>query len=126
MRDWAADSRRIAWLLPALALAAFAYFDFCDGLARDAAIPVPTYMIAQVAMPRAAYQDAVAALASADPHDGDATIARGEASLRSGMRPLDVAPVLIDGLEHAPASSRGWLLLSEVWRMHDRRKAVQA
>ncbi|MGA7676570.1 MAG: hypothetical protein WCA78_16175 [Rhizomicrobium sp.] len=116
----------ILCLIPAIALGAFAVPHLLDGFAVDAAIPVPVYMIAQVPMPKAAYEDAVVALGRADPRDGDAAIARAEASLRSGAQPLSQVPTLTQGLTQVPASARGWTLLSEAWLATDKRNAARA
>ena len=114
-------------LIPALMLGVYALPHFMDGVARDGAIPVPNYMIAQIAMPRAAYVDAVMALRQASPRDGDAAIARAEAALHAGAPPFSQVPVLTQGLSQEPASARGWLLLSNVWASTtDKKKAAQA
>ena len=113
-------SRRIVLialgLLPAVALVWGALPHFLDGLAKDAAIPVPVYMIAERPMPKIAYKDAVDALAHADRRDGDARIVRGEAAMYGG-EPLSFAvSELSAGVAASPASARGWTLLSEAWR----------
>jgi len=112
--------------LPALVLGFFAATHFFDGLATDAAIPVPVYMVAQIAMPKAAYEDATAALARADTRDGTAAIERAEAGLRSGVSPAGQVPVLTQGLQHEPASARGWMLLSEALQPTDKAAAARA
>ncbi len=116
----------ILWLVPAVVLAFAAVPHFLDGLAVDAAIPAPVYMIAPGPMPKSAYEAAVTPLGRADPRDGDAAIARGEAALRSGARPLSQVPALSEGLTQEPASARGWTLLSEAWMPTDKRKAARA
>jgi hypothetical protein len=113
-------------LIPAIVLCAYAAPHFLNGVAVDGTIPVPNYMIAQIAMPKAAYEDAVIALAQASPRDGSAAIARAEAALHAGAQPLSQAPILTQGLMQEPASARGWLLLSNVWAPADKRKAAQA
>ncbi len=112
--------------LPALALGIFAAAHFSNGLALDAAIPVPVYMVAQIAMPKVAYEDAAAALARADGRDGAAAIARAEAELRSGASPIEQVPILTQGLRREPASARGWTLLSETLLPTDKKKAALA
>lgn len=112
----------LAWLLPAVGLAVAVWPHFQNGLAREAAIPVPSYMVARVAMPKAAYRSAVQALAGADARDGDAHIARGEALMALGSTP---ARDLIVGLRHAPASARGWTLLAEATMKADRGQAAR-
>ena len=114
-------------LIPAVALGIYATPHFLDGVARDGAIPVPNRMIAQIAMPKAAYVDAVMALREASPRDGDAAIARAEAALHAGAPPFSQVPVLTLGLSQEPASARGWLLLSNAWATTtDKKKAAQA
>jgi hypothetical protein len=116
----------VLWLLPVFALGYFALMHFFDGLAMDAAIPVPVYMIAQIAMPKIAYEDAAIALGRADGRDGEAQIARAEAGLRGGaLRPSTVSE-LIQGLVQEPASARGWMLLSEAWPLADKSRAARA
>ena len=113
-------------LIPAIALCLYALPHFRDGVAVDEAIPVPNHMIAQIAMPKPAYVDAVIALRQASPRDGDAAIAQAEAALHAGAMPFSQVPVLTQGLTQEPASARGWLLLSEVWASIDQKKAAQA
>ena len=114
-------------LIPALVLCVYAIPHFMNGVAVDGAIPVPNYMIAQIAMPKPAYVDAVMALRQASPRDGYAAIARAEAALHAGAPPFSQAPVLAQGLTQEPASARGWLLLSNVWASTtDKKKAAQA
>jgi hypothetical protein len=113
-------------LVPALLLAFGAIPRVQDGLGTDAAIPVPSYMIAERAMPRAAYVDAIAALSSANPRNGDARIARAEAGLHAGAAPAQIVPEAEEGLASAPASARGWLVLSVAELPGNRRKAAQA
>lgn len=100
-------------LAPGILLAVFGWAQFRDGQARDAAIPVPVYMIAEIPVPKAAYVSAAEALARADRRDGQATIAQAEARQRAGERAADVIPLFMDGLTRQPASPRGWTLLSE-------------
>lgn len=83
-------------------------------------------MIAQVPMPRTAYLDAAAALKRANPRDGEALIAAGEASLRSGMATRRAIPLLVEGLSHQPSYARGWLLLSQASLSSDHGMAVRA
>jgi hypothetical protein len=109
-------------LLPALGLAIGAWPHFQNGLAREAAIPVPSYMVARIAMPKVAYRSAVQALARADARDGDAHVARGEALMALGESPT---ADLTAGLRHAPASARGWTLLAEASMKTDRRQAAR-
>lgn len=112
--------------LPAAALAYLAFPHFLDGAALDAAIPVPNYMIAQIAMPKSAYAEAETALGRADPSDGEAQIERAEAALRAGATPGSQVPRLIRGVTLEPASARGWTLLAYAWAPADRVKAANA
>jgi hypothetical protein len=112
-------------LAPAALMIWFGIVQLRDGFAQDSAVPVPVYMIAQVPMSKAAYNDATAALAGANPRNGQATIERGEAAMRSGEPESIVAPILIHGLTYQPASARGWLLLSEVLMRSDEKRAGQ-
>ena len=96
----------------AAVLIAFGLRHANDGLAVDAAIPVPSSMIARVAMPVQAYRSAAAALAKADPADGDAREMRGEAEFHA--QDLDAARADLSGaLAHAPGSARAWTVLAE-------------
>ncbi len=112
--------------LPALVLGFFAAAHFSDGLAVDAAIPVPVYMVAQITMPKAAYESAAAALAHADPRNGTAAISRAEAGLHSGALPAGEVSILTYGLLQEPASARGWTLLSEAQLPTDKKSAARA
>ena len=113
-------------LLPAIALGLAAIPHFHDGLAVDAAVPVPTYMIAQKQMPKAAYDDAQIALRGADSRNGSAMIAGAEAALRGGKPPASQIHALTQGLLRQPASIRGWMLLSEAWSPVNKAKAASA
>ena len=116
----------ILLLIPALLLGFFAAAHFADGLATDAAVPIPTYMIAGIAMPKIAYQDAYLSLANVDTRDGEAIIARAEGGLHCGIDRNELIALLIQGLLHAPASARGWTLLSETLLPVNEQKAAQA
>jgi predicted Zn-dependent protease len=70
-------------------------------------------MVAQLPLPKAAYDNAANTLANASPNDGDAMLIRAEVLLNTGRTASDVVPLLVDGLRHAPASARGWTLLAE-------------
>jgi hypothetical protein len=115
----------VALLLPAIALGWLAMSHWRDGLAVDEAIPVPAYMVAQIPMPKVAYEDAVRALGRADPRNGWAHIARAEAARREGAAPQAQIPEIVAGLTLSPASSRGWTLLSEAWLPVDKRQAAK-
>jgi len=113
-------------LAPALALGILAWAHFADGVAVDAAIPVPVFMIQQIAMPKVAYVDAAAALERADARDGDAALERAEAGLHGGAPPAAEVPLLVHGLMQEPASARGWTVLAEALLPTDREAAARA
>lgn len=113
-------------LIPAVALAWLAFFHMRDGAAVDAAVPVPNYMIAAIAMPNAAYVDAALALETADPRNGEAAVERAEAIMHSGAAKARVAAILADGLSREPASARGWTLLCEAELRSDKKAAARA
>jgi hypothetical protein len=94
-------------------LATVGFWHFRDGVAEDAAIPIPVYMISHNTMPKVAYIDAAFALAMADPKNGIATLQKAEALMRAGNDGRKVVDDIEAGLTRAPASSRGWTLLSE-------------
>jgi hypothetical protein len=126
---WNALSTAAAGILlaaPALVLGIFGGVHFRDGLAVDAAVPVPVYMVAQISMSKAAYAAAAAALAQADPSNGGATLAAAEARWHAGGNPTQLIPVIRTGLMQEPASARGWTLLSEVLHPVDEKKAARA
>lgn len=81
-----------------------------DGRARDAAIPVPTALLTGETLPSGAYRIADRVLSGANPKDGEATIFRAEANMHLSHR--DQSLLLEQGLSHAPAFVRGWILLA--------------
>ncbi len=83
------------------------------GLAVDQAFPVPIYMIMNVPVPHQAYVQAANVLQNTGPMDGEAMIAAAEASARAGVTYSKIIPLVQLGLQKAPASARGWTLLSE-------------
>lgn len=113
-------------LMPAVLLGIFGYAHFRDGIANDSAIPVPVSMVAHLSLPKSAYADAAVALANADPRNGDAAIIRTEAGMRTEAGPEQLADALEDGLSHAPASARGWLLLCDARYSSDKPGAARA
>lgn len=113
-------------LLPALALGTLARAHFSDGVAVDAAIPVPVFMIQEIAMPKVAYEDAAIALERADPRDGEAALERAEAALHGGAAPANEVPLLVHGLMQEPAGARGWTLLAEAEESQDKKSAARA
>jgi hypothetical protein len=114
----------LAALLPALAVLPAAGGYFIDGLAVDAAVPVPAYMIAQRGMTQRVYVEAAGVLAGASPRDGAVAIARGEAMLLSGAPPASQIPLLTQGVLEQPASARGWLLLAQATAPSDRKRSA--
>jgi hypothetical protein len=126
MAAWLRTVASVTSLLAALAMGYLGGRQFLDGVAVEAAIPVPVYMIAQIKMPLVAYRDATAALAGADVRDGAYRIARAEAALRSGVPPGGEISELTEGLTDQPASTRGWTLLSAALIPVDRQKAARS
>lgn len=126
-RDWLTS-----WVLPllalppAVALAVFGAIHFRDGLARDAAVPVPVYMVAEIPVPKAAYASAAEALSRASIRNGEAALARVEALRNASTSPaLLVAPTR-EALGHVPASPRGWTLLAEMLSGSNKPAAAKA
>ncbi|MDR3527560.1 MAG: hypothetical protein P4L57_09790 [Rhizomicrobium sp.] len=115
----------VVLLLLAIASGWFAIPHWRDGVAIGDAIPVPAYMVAQIPMPKLAYDDAVHALGRADPENGWAHIARAEAARQYGGAPQTQISEIERGLSLTPASSRGWTLLSEAWLPTDQRLAAK-
>ncbi len=115
-----------ALLIPGMALAVFGWAHFRDGLARDAAIPVPVYMVAEIPVPQKAYTAAAEALSRADHRNGLAMIEQAEARQRAGQQTSDVIPLLEEGLRREPASPRGWTLLSESLFLSNKAAAARA
>lgn len=119
-------ARGIVLAVPALLLGYFGAVHFLDGLAVDAAIPVPVYMVAQVPMPKPAYIAAADALSYADPRNGHAMLAAAEARWHAGEPPGRLVATIRRGLTREPASARGWTLLSEVLYRSDKKRAAPA
>jgi hypothetical protein len=116
----------VVLLLPGLCLAYFGYAHFTDGAAQDGAVPVPVAMVAQISLPKAAYDDAVKSLTGASLRDGDAQLVRSEALFNGGRAPSEIVPLIEEGLRHAPASARGWTLLAEAQQPSQPKKAAAA
>jgi hypothetical protein len=112
---------RLAWRVPliallaapALALGWFGHQHLSDGLALDAAIPVPNYLISGRPMPPQAYQLAARSLAGIDRRDTDGRLALAQVQLRLGTPSSDVKPLLENAILASPANARAWLLFSE-------------
>jgi hypothetical protein len=115
-----------ALLIPAIALGILGLQQLWDGMARDAAVPVPLYMVEQVSMPTAAYRGAAEALARANARDGEALLQRGEALLRTSAPAATVVAIAEKGLLLEPASARGWTVLAEALMVSDKAKAAEA
>jgi hypothetical protein len=118
--------RTVLALLPAIILAVASVPVFFDGLALEAAIPVPNYMILHRSMPKAAYEDVQTILLQADRRDGAAVITRAEAAMDAGNVPQSQIDALKDGLMYQPASARGWTLLAEAYTPIDKKRAARA
>jgi hypothetical protein len=112
--------------VPGVALGLFAWPHLLNGLALDAAIPVPIYMIRQTPMLQSAYRRAAHALVGADLRDGDAQTAAAEAATRAGGPAQAQIARLEQAVRDAPAEPRGWLLLSEALLPVDRKRAASA
>lgn len=104
----------------------FGYVHFADGMALDAAVPVPVYMVAQVAMPKSAYAAAADALAKTNPRNGRGLLLWSEARLHAGVPSEKLASTFADGVSRMPASSRGWTLLAEMQMPRDPGSAAKA
>jgi len=115
-----------ALLVPAIVLGAFGSEQLRDGMARDAAVPVPLYMVEQVSMPTAAYREAAEALSRANTRNGEALLQRGEALLRTFAPAATVVAIAERGLLRQPASARGWTVLAEALMVSDKAKAAKA
>ena len=125
-------NRLSTWSLRALLLAlplvliAAAIPLLIDGVAYEQAFPTAIYMPMNVALPRANYTAAAQALAHGAAANGEREILEAEALRLSGADPSRVAAALEQGLSHAPASARGWMLLAETLAPTDRAKAASA
>jgi hypothetical protein len=115
-----------ALLVPGVVLAVFAWSQFRDGVAVDSAIPVPVYMVAQIAMPKSAYMGAAAALERANPRDGRAALLAAEAMMHAGAPVSATVSVIREGLERQPASTRGWTLLAGALYPAEKENAARA
>ena len=117
---------RVVLLAPVVLLLVVAIPRFQDGLAVDAAFPVPVYAVLNVALPVTSYRAAADVLANADSNDGPTLIARAEVASLAGNPPERVLDILRDGLSRSPASARGWSLLAEQLEKQDRTQAAAA
>lgn len=111
---------------PAIVLALFAWAHFLDGVAQDAAVPVPVYMVAQRALPPIAYVHAAESLENADTRNGEPNLQRAEARMHAGSDIAQLSNETREALVHIPASPRGWLLLSELSFPADKKLAAEA
>lgn len=100
-------------VLPAIFLVWATWRSVPDGFAREAAEPVPSWMILRVEMPASVYRKAAIMFSRADPENGAAHLAEGEADMLGGAPAKTVLPVLGQGLSRQPASVRGRVLLAE-------------
>ena len=118
--------RAIFALLP-LGLAAVGIPHLIDGLAVEAAFPVPVYIQMDAPLSRKTYQQAARALAKGDVRDGERSVFQAEALENAGQRSNQVLlPVLENGLSHSPADARGWTLMCELLMPVDQRRAADA
>jgi hypothetical protein len=97
-----------------------------NGLAVNAAFPVPLNLSINRGLPQAAHLAAVTALGRADRRDGWARIARAEAASRASMSATIVRPELEAGLAAAPASAEGWTSYAEIIVAVDPARAAEA
>lgn len=116
----------VVFLVVTVLLAFFGVQQFRDGLANNAAIPVPVYMVAQIKMPKVAYDDAASSLAGANPRDGLAKLNRAEALMRAGAPEHEVVGLVGEAVAETPASARAWTLLGEVLYPRDKKAAARA
>jgi len=117
---------RIGLLFLPLGLGAVAVLHLIDGIALDAAFPVPVYIQMDSPVPRAVYERAAKALERGEARDGERAVFEAEALENAGEPRSRVMPILREGLEYSPASARGWALLSELLMPVDRRQAANA
>src|SRR5262249_26426013 len=109
-----------------LALIAVAIPHLIDGMAFEAAFPVPVYTEMDVGMPRSVFANAAKALAQGARRNGDRAVVQAEAESNAGAPQADVLAVVKDGLSQSPASPRGWTLLAEELSRTDRKQAGEA
>jgi len=115
---------RVVLLVIPCSLAASGFQHLSSGIATNIAFPVPVYMLMGVPQTDAEYAKASRALSFANASDGRARIARAESALNLKVPVEAVEPLLVEGLSHAPASSRGWTLLAET--LTEKRAAARA
>jgi hypothetical protein len=113
-------------LLPSLFLATSGIVHLLNGLAVNAAFPVPLYLSLNRPMPRAAYADAADVLSHANIHDGDTQLSLAEARFYAGEQPYFILNQVEAGLVGAPASAEGWAFYAEVLARTDPNRAAQA
>jgi hypothetical protein len=114
-------------LLPAAGIIALAAPRFFSGWAMDEAFPVPTYIAMNYALPQKSYDEAAHILTNTDRRDGGARIMLAEAAADARLPPVQVIPLLREGLERLPTSARGWTLLaSEYLAVKERTSAARS
>jgi len=113
-------------LLPSLILAAGGAVHLQNGLAVNAAFPIPLDISTNTPVPIAAYADAADVLRHANIHDGDTQLSLAEARFHAGEKPRRILNQVEDGLVGAPASAEGWTFYAEVLAPSDPEKAAQA
>jgi len=117
---------RVLLLLVPAAMIAVAFPQLVDGLAIEAAFPVPTYIQMNAPQSVEAYADAAASLDFGARADGDRLITEAEAYRLAGGQRARVIDLVTQGLKRAPSSARGWAILGELELRTDRRKAANA
>ena len=113
-------------LLPSLALAVGGFVHLQNGLAVNAAFPVPLYISTNIPIPKAAYSDAADDLRHTNIRDGDSQISLAEARSHTGEEPRLILGQVAGGLIRAPASAEGWAFYAEVLAPVDPHRAAQA
>ena len=117
---------RVGLALLPVAVAAGAVPQLIDGIALNAAFPVPVYIQLDAPLPRAAYLHGADALARGVQRDGERAIFEAEALADAGASRGTILSVLRDGLSRSPATPRGWALMSELLMPVDRKQAANA
>ncbi|MDE3116888.1 MAG: hypothetical protein KGL26_14905 [Pseudomonadota bacterium] len=117
---------RLALLLPVLAVALAAVPRLVSGLALEAAFPIPAYLKINVSLPTRSYVATAAVLSYAPAADGETQALRAEAALHAGEPPAQVVPIAEAALSRAPAFARGWIVLADLLRSRDPKRAAEA
>ncbi len=121
-RLWA---RRIALLVPAIAIVCAAVPRLVSGLAEEAVFPAEPYMQMNVPLVKSFYAGTARILGEAPAADGDTRMWRAEALLKSGAA-NKAARAARHALARVPASARGWMVLAQAQERSDPKKAADA